>query len=359
VTAKERVNCSLAHQQPDRVPIDYQARDEITAALKQRLGLPSDEALHVALGVDLRAVGPTFKGGAAPLAYADPTVQVTEAGIHRDIWGVGFVPNQTAAGFYMDLAENPLAELDSIGALDEYPWPTADLWDYSRVAEQARRLSQYHVRVHSRGIFEISWFLRGFNGFLFDLAARPDLAARLMDFVQAYLMERTRRILGAAGGLVDIVEYNDDVASQKGLFISPAMWREHLKPRMAEFIRMCKGYGVAIRYHCCGGLRHIIPDLIEIGVDVLNPTQTLAAGMEPEALQCDFGEAITFDGGIDTQDLMPHATADQVRAETRRMIDLMGRNGGYILGPAHAFQADVPLDNVIAVYETALNRTLA
>jgi len=358
VTAKERVKTAIAHRSPDRVPIDYYARDEITAALKQRLNVDTDEELLERLGADIRLVQPRFKGETAPLAYADPTVEVTPDGVHRDIWGVGFVPNQTETGFYMDLAEGPLKGLESDHQLDAYPWPSADLWDYSTVAADADALADCYVRTHSRGIFEISWFLRGFDEFLLDLASNPGRAHRLMDHVQTYLMERTRQVLGAADGRIDIVEYNDDVASQKGLFMSPAMWREHLKPRMAEFIRLCKPYGVAIRYHCCGGLRPIIPDLIEIGVDVLNPVQTLAAGMEPEALKRDFGGAITFDGAIDTQELLPRATPDQVRAEVRHLIHVLGENGGYLLGPAHAFQADVPVDNVLAVYETALGRPL-
>jgi uroporphyrinogen decarboxylase len=340
------------------VPIDYLARSEISTALRNRLGLKPDESLEERLGVDLRSVGPAFKGETLPFAYADPSVTMTPDGIYRDIWGVGFKPNQTSVGFYMDLALSPLKRLESDDELDEYPWPSADQWDYSRLAAQAESAGEYWVWAHSRGIFEISWFLRGFDEFMLDLAARPDRASRLMDRVQTYLTERTRRILEAGRGLIDMVEYNDDVGGQNGLLISPAMWREFLKPRMAAFVGMCKGYGVKVRYHSCGGVRPIIPDLIEIGVDVLNPVQTLAAGMEPEGLKRDFGDRLTFSGGIDTQDLLPHATSAQVRAETKRLIGLLAEHGGYILGPAHAFQGDVPIQNVMAVYETALGRRL-
>jgi uroporphyrinogen decarboxylase len=359
VTSKQRIKAAVAHQSTDRVPIDYYARDEITAALQQRLGLDTEDELLDLLGVDIRIVHPRFIGETVPFAYADPTVEVTPEGLHRDIWGVGFAANQTDTGFYMDHAESPLRNIESDEQIDAHPWPTADLWDYSHLAAEAAALGDRCVRAHSRGICEISWFLRGFDEFLLDLAIRPNRAARLMDHVQGYLMERTRCILDTASDLVDMVEYNDDIASQRGLFLSPAMWRQHLKPRFAAFVEMCRPYDVAIRYHCCGGLRAIIPDLIEIGVDILNPMQTVAAGMEPTALKRDFGDAITFDGGIDTQDLLPHATPDQVRTETQRMIDILGESGGYILGPAHAFQADVPLDNIIAMYETALGRPLA
>ena len=140
--------------------------------------------------------------------------------------------------------------------------------------------------------------------------------------------------------------------------MAPETWRRFLKPRMAAFIRMCREYGVAIRYHSCGGIRPIIPDLIEIGVDVLNPVQALAAGMDPAGLKRDFGDRLTFNGGIDTQGLLPNASEEEVRESTRKLIDIVGCDGGLILAPSHVFQDDVPIENIIAVYETALGRRL-
>jgi uroporphyrinogen decarboxylase len=358
MTSKERVRRVLSHQNADRVAIDYAAKGDVSARLRQFLGLEPGESLEERLGVDLRGVGPAFKGKTDPLCYADPTVEVTSAGIYRDIWGVGFTPNHTSDGFYMDLAEYPMRGLASVEELDAYPWPTADLWDYSGIAAGAQANERFWVGAHSRGIFEISWFLRGFDEFLTDLAMAPERACAVMDRVQAYLMERTLRLLDAGQGRIDMVEYNDDVGGQSGLLLSPAMWREFLKPRMAAFIDLCKGYGTAIRYHSCGGIRPIIPDLIEIGVDVLNPIQALAEGMEPKALKRVFGADITLNGGIDTQQLLPHASESEVRAATEELIAVLGKDGGYILAPSHVFQGDVPLANVVAVYETALGRAL-
>jgi uroporphyrinogen decarboxylase len=279
-------------------------------------------------------------------------------GVYYDIWGVGFRPNQTSVGFYMDLASSPLRGDVSLTELHHYPWPTADLWDYEHIAQSARSCGQYWVWSHSRGIFEISWFLRGFDGFMLDLVDRPEFANALMDHVQSYLMNRTRSILDSCDGQIDMIEYNDDVGGQNGLLISPCMWRAFLKPRLAAIIQMCKDYGVRIRYHSCGGVQPIIRDLIKVGVDVLNPVQTHAVGMEPTALKRDFGAHLTFDGGVDTQRLLPMSSAAQVSGEVRRLIDTLGRGGGYILAPSHALQADVPLGNVLAMYETALGYAL-
>ena len=358
MNSKHRVKTALSHQQPDRVPIDYYARQEITDQLRARFQLGPDESVEDYLGVDVRGIGPRIKHEAHPLCYADPTAAVTPDGLYRDIWGVGFRANETAVGFYMDLADNPLRGLNDVCELDDYPWPTADLWDYSDIADQGRAASNYWTWAHSRGIFEISWFMRGFDQFLLDLSIEPERASAIMDHVQAYLMERTRRILEAGHGLIDMVEYNDDVGGQNGMLLSPAMWRQFVKPRMKAFIELCKPYGVAVRYHSCGGIRPILPDLIEIGVDVLNPVQTVARGMDAAGLKRDFGDRLTFNGGVDTQELLPHANVDRVREETRRLIECLGRDGGFILAPAHVFQADVPVANVAAVYEVALGRRL-
>ncbi len=354
MTSKERVRKAIAHEMPDRVPLDYTAREEITRALEDRLSLKPGESLLNRFGVDLRGARPTFRNERGLLHYADPSIEVTAEGLHIDIWGVGFRPNRTDVGFYMDLARHPLQRIERLGEIEAYAWPSPDLWDYSGVAGLARASADYFVGGHSRGIFEISWFLRGFNEFLTDLVLEPARAEAVMDHVQHYLMERTRRVLEAGEGLIDLMEYNDDVGGQQGLLISPELWRRHLKPRMAAFTALCRQHGAAVKYHSCGGVRPIIPDLIEIGVDVLNPIQTLAEGMEPEALKREFGAHITLHGGIDTQQLLPHAAPQTVRDHVRRMIACLGENGGYILGPSHVFQADVPIDNVLAIYEAAL-----
>ena len=358
MTSRERVRKAVSHQQPDRVPLEFSARQEVVDKVSAYLNLKDGESLGDRLDLDLRGIGPLFSLPTHPLQYADPTIEVTPAGIHLDIWGVGFQPNQTSLGFYMDLAHSPLRPLTSIAQLDEHRWPSPDWWDYTPIPTQLEASKDYWTGAHSRGIFEISWFLRGFDTFLADLACDPDFAVAIIDRIQAYLFERTRRILEAGQGRIDMMEYNDDVGSQDGLLISPAMWREHLKPRMAEFCKMCRQYNAKVKYHSCGGVRDIIPDLIEIGVDVLNPVQALAAGMEPEGLKRDFGHAITFNGGIDTQDLLPHGTPQQMRDATRRLIDVVGKDGGLILAPSHVFQDDVPVENIIAVYETALGHEL-
>lgn len=367
MNSKQRVSNAIAHRQTDRVAIDYSAREEMTVQLRRHFGCQDYDSLLGCLGVDLRGIGPGFRLPTEPLAYADPSISRLGDDIYCDIWGVGFQLSHTSHGAYMDLARSPLAGAESLEQLASHPWPSPDWWDYEPIPVQLARHEGYWAAGHSRGIFEISWFLRGFEGFMLDLALRPDWAVAVMDRVQEYLFERTRRILAAGNtqpgaavphGRIDMMEYNDHVGSQRGLLLSPAMWREHLKPRMAQFVGLCRRFGAKVRYHSCGGIRPIIPDLIEIGVDVLNPIQTQAEGMDPRQIKAEFGPHITLNGGIDTQDLLPFATRDEVYSTVSRLLDDLGREGGYILAPSHVFQGDVPVENVLAVYEAALGRKL-
>ena len=302
----------------------------------------------------MRRVRPGFKGEAAKLRYSDPTVAVTPDGLYRDIWGAGYQANPAPVGFYMDLADSPLKNASSLADLEGHAWPKVEDWIVDTVPAQVKAAKECWVWFNTRGVFEVSWFMRGFENFMMDLAGEPDMACYLMDRVLAHQIARARRILDAAKGRIDMVEYNDDMGTQTNLFMSPDMWRQYIKPRMAEFIRVCKKeYNVAIRYHSCGAIRPIINDLIDIGVDMLNPVQVLATGMEPEGLARDFGGRITFNGGIDTQELLPRATPQQVADETRRIIGILGKGNGLVLAPSHRFQADVPVENILALYETA------
>ncbi|HPK02694.1 MAG TPA: uroporphyrinogen decarboxylase family protein [Candidatus Sumerlaeota bacterium] len=357
MNSRERVRLAVQHQETDRLPIDFIARDEIAQALAAHFHAPDGEALLQRLNVDLRPVGPTIKQQASPICYADPTIAVRhddqlQSDVFYDIWGVGFVRKYALGGEYLDLVHSPLRDKGSLDDLAAYPFPTADIWDYDTIADQTARHGDYCLWAHSRGFFEISWFMRGMDQFMLDLNLNREYAETLMDRIIDYLLDRTVRILEAdRNRRIDIVEINDDVGGQHGLLLSPELWREFIRPRMDRMIRRIKQFGVLIRYHSCGGIREIIPDLIELGVDILNPVQPLARGMELDGLKRDFGARITFDGGVDTQRLLPHRHADEFEAQTRDILRMMGRDGGFIMAPSHALQTDVPLENILKLYE--------
>jgi len=358
MTSKQRVLTAVNHRRPDRVPVDYGAHGRVSEALKRYLGLGADTDLLRLFEVDLRGVAPGIKWQASPVCYADPTKEVTEDGLYIDLWGVGFRRAQTETGEYIDIAYHPLTELESVEDLDKREYMNPDDWDYSGVRPAAEGNAEYAVCAHSRGTFEISWFIRGLDGFMTDLALEPQKACGLMDRVQERLKERLRRILEAGGDAIDIAEYNDDVGMQSGLMMSPEMWRRYLKPRVGEMLELIRSHGKKVRYHSCGGVRDILPDLIDLGLDILTPFQPLAAGMEPVALKRDFGRHLTLHGGIDMQDLLPHASASEVVEEVKRLMEVLNEGGGWIACSSHNLQPDTPPENIVAMYETLLGREL-
>ncbi|MCG3179136.1 MAG: hypothetical protein BIFFINMI_01467 [Phycisphaerae bacterium] len=354
MTSRQRVLAAVEHRRPDRVPIGPRFCPEVLAALRSRLGLADDAAVLEWCGYDFAGVRPEFRRTASPIHYADPTVEVTADGLYLDIYRVPFKVVRTAFGSYVDLAGRPpLAAARTAADIDAHPWPSPDDWDCGRIAADLADGRDKATAGHSRGFFEIAHFVRGMDLFLADLAGEPEMACRLMDRIIDFLLVRARRTLQAGGGQFVIFEYNDDVASQRGLLISPAMWRRHIRPRVARFCDLFRSFGAKVRYHCCGSVRAIIPDLIEIGVEILNPVQPLAEGMDPFELKREFGRELTFHGGLDIQDFLIHATPQQVADHTRRMIDQIGCDGGFILGGSHNLQADTPVENVVAMIEAA------
>lgn len=356
--SKERVLAAVSHSQPDRVPVDFGAHSEVHRSLRRYLGIGDEADLLQLFETDLRAVGPRIKQQASPVCYADPTREVTPEGLYVDLWGVGFKRAQTPTGEYIDIAYHPLRDLESEAGLDNHQYMSPDDWDYTHVRTDAQAQEHFAVWAHCRGTFEISWFIRGLEGFMSDLALEPGTACGLMDRVQEPLEERLRRILQAGRDAIDIVEYNDDVGSQDGLMMSPDMWRKYLKPRIARMFELIGSFGKHVRYHSCGGVRDILPDLIDIGLEILTPFQPLAKGMEPVALKRDFGRHLTFHGGIDMQELLPRATPRQVQEETRRLMEVLNEGGGWIACSSHNLQPDTPPENIVAMYETLLGHEL-
>jgi len=358
MTSKERFLAAAHHTTPDRVPINICLTHAAAKPLAAKLGVSVGRPLADKLGCDFAYIGPDFRRRASRTAYADPTVEVTPEGYLVDIWGVPFRTAQTQFQQYVEPAGHPpLADLESVEQLDDYPWPSLDDWDFSGLDERLDAERDMVTWSHSRGMFEIAHFMRGMEGFLTDLALRPELAGALMDRICEALLTKARRTLELGQGRFVMFEYNDDVATQRGLIVSPGMWREHIKPRMAAFCELFHSHGALVRYHCCGSCYAIIDDLIDIGVDILNPVQPLATNMDPLALKAQFGDRLSFDGGIDIQQLLPNASADEVREHTRRVCDVVGAGGGYIMGGSHYIQGDTPPENILAMVEAVTGRT--
>ncbi len=203
-------------------------------------------------------------------------------------------------------------------------------------------------------MFELAWQLRGMQEMLMDLAMNPALPAYIMERITEVLVANIHAALAVAGDRIDMVYFYDDVATQQALMISPKMWGEYIRPCHQQLIDAAKQYGKQVMYHCDGALRPLIPHLLDMGIDVLNPVQADAPGMEPEGLKADFGDRLSFHGGIDIIDTLPRGTTDDVRAEVRERMQVLGEGGGYIMASSHHIQPDTPLANVLAMYELDL-----
>ena len=219
-----------------------------------------------------------------------------------------------------------------------------------------RRHKAYVLGRNAPGIWEVALWLRGFENFFCDMAENPDFAGALMDLICEVKMKYWQKALALVGPNVLMVSEADDLASQNALLCSPAMYRRFIKPRHARlfaFIKQQAQVPVKIFYHSCGAVAPLLPDLIESGVDILNPVQVSAMGMDTRELKRRFGQDLTFyGGGVDTQHVLPHGTVQEVRDEVRRRLDDLAPGGGFIFNTVHNIQADVPAENIMAMWET-------
>ena len=356
MTSKERVLCAINHQQSDRVPVDFRFCREKMQELKDHLQM-SESEVFAHIGQDVVTIRPTYHNAVTAIKYADPTIRIDDRGYYYDIYGVPFRKISAMGQTYLELAnEYVLGNAGDVAALNTHAWPSPDDWDYSDIHARIMQHQTKAVWARSRGCFQTAQFLRGFDNFLVDLMTDEDFAKALMDHIYAFVREDARRTLEAGKGDYTFIEYNDDVATQRGMMISPAIWRRMLRPYMEDFCSLVHSYGAFVRYHSCGSIVEIIEDLIDIGVDILNPVQPLAEGMDPLLLKAQFGGRICFHGGLDTQKLLPDGTPDETRRQVRRLIDTVGKHGGYILAGSHTLQIDARVENILAAADEALGR---
>jgi uroporphyrinogen decarboxylase len=385
MSSRQRVETALAHKTPDRTPVDFLAVPEIWRQLLDHFGIaagkpgegdyfdPAWEAVLEKLDVDCRVI--SFDQFCNPPAAAfgpkgrpemwNVQSRSTPAGMWRwktddgfalDIFGRGFREVANLSGVF----EENVATLSGATSLDEikaHRWPDPDWWDFSdakAVVEALNRNGEKHIRYRMGTIFELAWQMRGMEKFLMELGSEPEIPRYMMERITDVAVEVTRRALDAVGPAVDMVYFYDDLAANVSLLMSKRMWRNNIVPFHQKLIDVAHSCGKKVMYHTDGAVRPLIPDLIEMGVDVLNPIQPGVTGMEADGLKRDFGDRLSFHGGIDIVGLLPKGKPDEVRATARQMARLLGENGGYVMASSHHIQSDTPLANVLALYETDL-----
>jgi uroporphyrinogen decarboxylase len=356
---RERLALTLAHRDVDRPPMDLGSTDMTTIdggprRLAPLLGIrpgasdaEADEAVLRALDTDIRDVGGILHP-ASPLARRISDTEIVNE------WGITSRWN----GHHYEMVGRPLAGA-TLDDLEKYPWPDPEKIDPAPIARLAERALHLHEQtpyvVCGRhpyyGVLELGCWMCGFDDFLYRLAGEPEFARRFFEIILAYQKRVDEIYYGAVGRWLHFTTSGDDFGTQNAPFTSPEMFRETVLPFFAERIRHIAEFtDAAFFHHTCGAIRPLIPDLIGAGVRILNPIQPRAAGMEPAALKRDFGDQLTFYGGVDTQELLPRGTPEEVFAATREIIGVLGAGGGYVLSAAHTIQPDVPPENVLAMY---------
>jgi uroporphyrinogen decarboxylase len=364
---KDRINQAVAYQRPNRTPRDFAAVPEVWKKLAGHFGTDDRNTILKRLDVDCRIV--SYDSFCSPPGVAQTEVdqnasqerssvggmwrQVESDGSNRDIWGAHRRRIATTFGELDELASFPLGSANTLEEAKQHHWPTTDWWDFSTLRATIESFDDseaYNIRYRVGSVFETAWSLVGLEKFLMDLATSPAVPAYIMERIAEVHLENLKRVLRTAGDLIDIVYFYDDVASQERLLMSPDMYRRHIQPFHQGIIDLASSHGKRTMMHCCGSVYPLINRLIEIGLDILNPIQPSAKNMNPEKLAQEFGGRIAFHGGIDTQQFLPRATPEEVREKVRYTCGVLGKNGGYILAGSHHIQADVPLENVLAMY---------
>jgi uroporphyrinogen decarboxylase len=369
MNSRERVLCALSHKEPDRVPIFFGTSGVTTMntaacdRLKAHLGIKTEthsfwRALQYAILDEEIMV--RFHSDGRPLIPGPPPSSLNrDLAPDRfvDVWGITW--QYQSGNAYFDMAEHPLQHA-AVEDIEEYPWPdTAHPSRFVGLCERARKIQDAgYAVVALSGItpFEFSYMLRGMDQWFLDLGGDRDFVHALMGKLTTLMRNAVEKLLEEAGDYIDVIVTGDDLGSQNAPLISTAMYRELVKPYHVKLFQTIKQRSNAkIFYHSDGNVYPLLNDLIEAGVDLLNPVHVASKNMGDTArLKREFGGRLCFNGAIDTQSILPHGTPDEVRAEVRRRIKDLAPGGGYILSAVHCIQPDVPPENVCTMIDEAL-----
>ncbi len=377
MNSRQRVQLALAHKEADRIPFDL-GGTVLTSIhvhayrnLRRYLGLP-DKTVEVmdvfqqiaVVDDDVRRRLQCDARNVAPRSSATFKIEIDEESMpgyrfFYDEWGIGWrMPKD--GGFYYDMFHHPFSGSTDVADIKQFPWPNAtDPARFAGLAESARYVAEelgepVILGGLAAGFVELTAWTRGFARFYPDLVTNLEWMTYLMDTIIDLKLAYWEIALPLVGEYADVVQEADDLAGQFALLISPETYRKIIKPRHKKIMDFIKARTKAkIFFHSCGAIREIIPDMIEIGIDIINPVQVSAVGMESSALKRDFGKDITFWGGlVDTQGVFTTGTPAQVRDDVRRRIDDLGPDGGFVAATVHNIQANVPPENIMAMWET-------
>jgi uroporphyrinogen decarboxylase len=354
LNSRQRFEAACRHSSSDRPPVDYLAGRTLDERLRCHLGVSTETELLDVLGADLyylsvRDISQNessrriYRGPALP---SDDRERVCPFGIRylrgQYEWKFGA---DEAIGGALERAESPREVL-------AHSWPKPEWFDVSALEEECEA---NHRRIIVSGfwtaIFGNAYRLHGFERLLMNMALKPELVRTIVRCLTDFYLELNEHLFSALKGKIDLFFFGNDFGTQNGLLISEAMWVDFFKEEYRKIVALAHAHGLKVMVHSCGSILELIPHLIELGVDILDPVQTTAAGMDAGRLKRDFGERIVFHGAVDTQGILPRATPEEVTAHVSELAGTLGAGGGYIMAPCNNIQADTPVENAVAMYE--------
>ncbi len=356
-TPRERVLAAIAHKKTDRIPMDYCTRTDVKHNLVKYFGLANEEELYQKLGVDIRRLsvrenheefknrangvlgGNSEKSGANYIFYED--------GSYENAWGI--IHRPSADGLYDEWVSGPFMNTTD---LDSFNWPDLDVLE--SVESMKERIDVYEGKYATIATlnypFKVCWQMRGLENFLCDMLIEKEFAKDLLEKAAFYETEKGIRMLKAG---VDILSFSGDIAMQDRMMVNVQAWRELDKPIFERMIKKFRSIrpDILIYYHSDGNMEEVIPDLIEIGVDIINPIQP--ESMDVAEIKRKYGKDVTLHGTISIQETLPKGTLKDVREEVMHRIEHCSEDGGLILAPANHVQRDTPLENIIEIYRAS------
>jgi uroporphyrinogen decarboxylase len=347
MNGRERVRRTVQHEVTDRVPVDYCVRDDVSETLRNYLGLADHEAVLQKLGIDIRKLGigetvPSFlerSGGKRAIRHPDGSIE--------SVWGVVQKPSDD--GRYMEMVRGPFYETDD---LDSFDWPSLD--HIEAVESIKERIDayggEYSIFASLNNPFKCCWYMRGLENYLCDTLADEDFAVALWEKTASYELEKGIRFIKAGG---DVIAVTGDIAMQDRMMVSPAAWRKIDKPRLASMLETWRSLNpdVMFYFHSDGNMEEVLPDLIAIGFNMINPIQPEC--MDVDYIKKRYGKDFTLHGTISIQQTLPFGTIEDVRREAENRVALGKEDGGIIIAPSNHVQADTPLENLLEIYRVA------
>jgi len=343
MTPRERWLTFFRGERPDRFPCDYWGTSETTSNLLRDLGCSTERELWEKLEIDkciyLAATHPC----ATESAWHTPSL--------FSLWGIQTETVDYGQGVYEEVTRPPLAWVETPADLRNCDWPDPDEWETTGLVAQIAEWEDYPILGASFEPFYLYCRLRGMELALEDLLLRPDLVDALLEIIFDIHAAVGRRSLEAAAGRIDFVYVAEDLGTQESLLMSPPVFRRFIKPWLTRMAELAHSYGAYVFHHDDGAIRPLIPDLIEVGIDLLNPIQWRCSGMQREELARDFGRQLVFHGGVDNQHTLPFGRPEEVRAEVRANLEVFHDCKGYVVAPCHNIQPNTPTENVVALYQ--------